>query len=184
MTLKRFKDRLELTHKNTTSFEEFQKIFMDLLNKFSSLKCSYLRANHWKFMTKGSSDAIMLKTRFRHQFLKMKTPEAKVKYNKRKNICVSLTRKAKRTYYESLDLSSIWDNKKFQATIKPLFSNKIKSAENIVLSENGVLIKDEEEVANIFNNFFVNILPNLDIETQHEFLNTTDHSQDPIENAI
>ena len=103
MTLKRFKDRLELTHKNTTSFEEFQKIFMDLLNKFSSLKCSYLRANHWKFMTKGSSDAIMLKTRFRHQFLKMKTPEAKVKYNKRKNICVSLTRKAKRTYYESLD---------------------------------------------------------------------------------
>ena len=91
----------------------------------------------------------------RHQFLKTKTPEAKVKYNKRKNICVSLTRKAKRTYYESLDLSSIWDNK---ITIKPLFSSKIKSAENIVLSENGILIKDEEEVANIFNNFFVDIL--------------------------
>ena len=92
----------------------------------------------------------------RHQFLKTKTPEAKVKYNKRKNICVSLTRKAKRTYYESLDLSSIWDNKKI--TIKPLFSSKTKSAENIVLSENGILIKDEEEVANIFNNFFVDVL--------------------------
>ena len=38
--------------------------------------------------------------------------------------------------------------------VKPLFSNKIKSAKNIVLSENGKLIKDEKEVANFFNNFF------------------------------
>ena len=57
-------------------------------------------------------------------------------------------------------------------------------AENIVLCENGKLIKDEEEVANIFNNFFGNIKPNLGIKTQHEFLNITDNSQDPIENAI
>ena len=74
--------------------------------------------------------------------------------------------------------------KKFWATAKPLFSNKIKLAEHIVLSENGALVNDEEEVAHIFNNFFVNIVPNLGITTQHEFLNTTDNSQDPIKNAI
>ena len=151
---KTFKDRLELTLKNTTSFEELQKIFMDLLNKFAPLKCKYLRANHSKFMTKELSKAIMLRTRFRHQFLKMKTPEAKAKYNKQSNIFVSLTRKAKRNYYESLDLNNICDNKKFWAAVKPLFSNKIKSVENIVLSENGVLTKDEEKVANILNNFW------------------------------
>ena len=56
---------------------------------------------------------------------------------------------------------------------------------NIVLSENGVLIKDEEKSANIFNNFFVNIESNLVIKkTQHEFLNITDNSQDRIENGI
>ena len=114
----------------------------------------------------------------------MKTPEAKAKYNKQRHICVSLTRKAKRNYYDSLDLNNICDNKKFWASVKALFSNKINLAENIVLCENGKLIKDEEEVANIFNNFFVNIKPNLGIKTQHEFLNTTDNSQDPIENAI
>ena len=75
----------------------------------------------------------------------------------------SLTRKANRNYYESLDLNNICDNKKNWATVKPLFFNKIKSAENIVLSENGKLIKDEEEVANIFNDFFLNIVPNLGI---------------------
>ena len=56
----------------------------------------------------------------------------KAKYNKQRNICVSLTRKAKRNYYESLDLNKTCDNKKFCATVKPLFSNKIKSAKNIV----------------------------------------------------
>ena len=45
-------------------------------------------------------------------------------------------------------------------------------------------MKDKEEVDNIFNNFFVNIVPTLGIKTEHEVLNTTDNSQDPIENAI
>ena len=84
-----FKNRLALTVKNTTSFEELQEIFMDLLNKFASLKCKYLRANQSKFRTMELSKNIMLRTRFRHQFLKMKTSEAKAKYNKQSNICVS-----------------------------------------------------------------------------------------------
>ena len=68
-------------------------------------------------------------------------------------------------------------------TIKP-FSNKIKSAKNIALSENRKLIKDQEQVDNIFNVFFVNILPNLGTRTQHKSLKTTDSSQDLIQNAI
>ena len=135
-------------------------------------------------MAKELSKAILLRTRFRQQSLKIKTAEAKAKYNKRRNICVSLYRKAKRNCYEFLDLNSICDNKKLWTTVKPFFSNKIKSTENIALSENGALVKDEEEIANIFNNFFVNIVPNLGIKTQHVFPNITDNSQDPIENAI
>ena len=79
---------------------------MDLLNKFVPLKCKYRRDNHSKFMAKELSKATMIRAGFRHQFLKMKTPEAKAKYNKQRNICVSLTRKAKRNYYESLDLNN------------------------------------------------------------------------------
>ena len=55
----------------------------------------------------------------------MKTEEAKVKYNWQRNICFSLTTKAKRNYYKSLDLSSVCDNKKFGATVKSFFSNEI-----------------------------------------------------------
>ena len=99
-------------------------------------------------------------------------------------ICVTLTKKAKRNYYESLNLNNIFNNKKFGATVKLLFSNKIKSAENKVLSENEKLINDEEEVANIFNDFFVNIVPNLCIRVKHDFLNTTDSSLDTIQSEI
>ena len=84
-----FKSRLELTLKNTTSFEELQEIFMNLLNKLTPLKCKYRRANHSKFMTKELRKAIIPRTIFRRQFLGIKTSEVKVKYNKQRNICVS-----------------------------------------------------------------------------------------------
>ena len=80
---------------------------MDLLSKFAPVKCKYLRANHSKFMTKELGKAVMLRTRFRHQVLKMKSPEAKAKYNKQRNFCGSLTRNAERNYSESLDLNNI-----------------------------------------------------------------------------
>ena len=60
---KTFKDRLELTLKNMTSFEKLQEMFMDLLEEFAPLKCKYLRPNHSKFMTKELSKAIMLRTK-------------------------------------------------------------------------------------------------------------------------
>ena len=59
-------------------------------------------------MTKELRKAIMLRTRFRYPFLKMKTTKAKAKYNKQRRIYVSLTRKAKRIYYESLNLNNMW----------------------------------------------------------------------------
>ena len=116
--------------------------------------------------------------------MKIRTSEAKLKYTKQKNLCVSLLRNAKRNYYENLDLNDINDNKKFWTTVKSLFCNKIKSVENITLDENGKLVRNEKEVANIFNDFFVNIVPNLGINKEHDFLNTTNISHNPIENAI
>ena len=135
-----------MTLKNSISFEDLQEIkyLLNLLNKVVPIKCKYLRANYPKFMTNELIKAIMLRTRFRHQFLKMKTSEAKAKYNKQRNICVSLTGKAKRNYYESLNLNNVCDNNKFWATVKFLFSNKIKLAENIIVSENGKLTKTKK----------------------------------------
>ena len=157
---------------------------MEILDKFAPLKKKYIRANHSKFVSKELSKAIMLRSKLRNQFLKTKTQESKLKYNKQRNLCVSITRKAKRSYYENLDLKEITDSKKFWATVKPLFSNKIKSTEYITLEENGKVISNDKELARIFNEFFVNTVPNLGINTNHSFLINTDNENDPIEKAI
>ena len=165
-------------------FATIRKIFMEILDKFAPLKKKYIRASHSKFVTKEHSKAIVLRSKLRNQFLKTKTQESKLKYNKQRNLCVSITRKAKRSYYENLDLKEITDSKKFWATVKPLFSNKIKSTEYITLEENGKVISNDKELARIFNEFFVNIVPNLGINTNHSFLINTDNENDPIEKAI
>ena len=128
----------------------------------------------------------MLRTKLRNQFLKKRTLEARIKYNKQRNICVSLVKKAKRNYYENLDLYDINDNKKFWATVKPLFSNKIKSADSIFLDESGEIIRNEVKVANVFNKYFVNMVPSMGITKNNNFLSTTDTSDtnDPLEKII
>ena len=71
-------------------------------------------------MTKELGKAIMQRTKLRNQFLKKKTSEAKLKYNKQRNLCVSMLRKAKSNHYENLVLNDINDNKKFWTAVKPL----------------------------------------------------------------
>ena len=44
----------------------------------------------------------------------------------------------------------------------------------MTLDENGKLVRDEKEVTNTFKNFFVNVVPNLDVNTEHDFLNAID----------
>ena len=63
-----------------------------------------------------------------------------MKYKKYSNICVSKSRKAKRSHYENLDPKDFTDNKKCLATVKPLFSNKVKSTEYINSENNGKVI--------------------------------------------
>ena len=54
----------------------------------------------------------MLRSKLRKQFLKTKSQESKMKYNKQRNFCVIITRQAKIRYYENLDLKDITDSKK------------------------------------------------------------------------
>ena len=115
---------------------------------------------------------------------KLKSQESKMKYNKQKNLCVSTTRKAKRSYFENLDLKDIIDRNKFLATLKLLFSNKMESTEYITLEENGKNISNDKELARMFKELFLNIVPNLGINTNHRFLMKTETENDSIEKTI
>ena len=118
---------------NNIEYDTFQEIVVFLLNISAPLKKKYLRANNASFVTKELRKAIMLRTRLRNIYLKKRTETTKVAYNQQRNRCVSILKKSKKSYFESLDVKFVKGNKKFWKRISPLFSNKIKSKENITL---------------------------------------------------
>ena len=151
---------------NNIEYDTFQEIIVSLLNAYAPLKKKYLRANHASFVTKELRKAIMLRTRLRNIYLKQRTETTKVAYNQQRNKCVSILKKSKKSYFESLDA-------KFVCKISPLFSNKIKLKEKITLVENDEIILSDIEAAKTFQNFFSSIVKNLNIQTDETHLSKT-----------
>ena len=70
-------------------------------------------------------------------------------------------------------------NKRFCKTVKPFFSNKIQSSTCITLLENGIVLSDEGKVAEILNNYFVNITETLGIADEDGQQPLNDHKDEP-----
>ena len=131
-------------------------------NKYSLRKKETIRGNHTPFI-KEISKAIMKRTRIRNIYLKLGTIESKSAYTKQKNYCVTLIRKSKKEYHNSLDVNDIADNKKFWKTVKPLFSDKSKSRRTITLVEDVKTGSNHKKIADIFNNCFADVATSLEI---------------------
>ena len=59
-----------------------------------------------------------------NNFLKNRTEENKILYNRQRNYCISLLQKSKRRYYENLNIRNVTNNKLFLKSVKPLPSDK------------------------------------------------------------
>ena len=92
----------------------------------------------------------MKRTRLRNKFFKEKTVENRKNYNKQRNYCVTLLRKVKKEYYNSLDEKHVWK------TVKSFLSDKKVNSPKITLVEKNEIINKEEKIAEIFNTYFTN----------------------------
>ena len=101
--------------------------------------------------------------KLRNTFLRNRSEENKESYDMQRNYCVSLLRKSKRDYYNNLNEKNICDNRKFWKIVKPLLSNKIVPNEKITLVGGKEIIKTNQANAKVLNNFFSNIIKNLEI---------------------
>ena len=87
----------------------------------------------------------MRRTKLCNKFLKERTDESKKRYTSQRNYCVSLLKKTKRNYYNSLNEKDVSDNKTFWKTVKPFLSDKIVSKEQILLLENDEIISEDSK---------------------------------------
>ena len=169
---------------NDYGFEKFCNITLKTLDKYAPRKAKHARGNQMPFMTKDLSKNIMKRSRLRNKYLKNNNEENRKLYAKQRNYCVSLLRKTKKAYYENLDERKVSDNKLFWKTVKPSLSEKFNARERISLSENGKIVKTEKETAEVFNNFFGNIVKNLNISQYSDFDPIIEKDKDPTLKAI
>ena len=169
---------------NNIEYDLFEGVLMLLLNRHAPLKFKYVRANESPFMNKELRKSVMLRSKLKNDFNIKKTESAKLAFKMQRNHCTSLFRKAKREYFHKLNPCNVSDNKLFWKKVKPAFSDKNVSTDHITLIENEQIICDDDEVAKIFNNFFVNAVKTLNITMDPNFISDTSNIQDPVLMAV
>ena len=189
---------LELTHEHhSLSFEIFKSTTYQIFDNHVPLKKRYVRANQAPFINKNISKEIMKRTRLRNKFFKTKNELDRENYNRHHNFCVTLMRKEKKKYFSNFKSSDIIDNKKIWKTVKPIFTDKIPTKSKIILVDENIIsqensqdiviedvISDDKAVSEVFNEFFINIVPNLNIVPEFNFEKQLFDTPDKIFNSI
>ena len=89
---------------SSTAYDDFEEIFLRLLNEHAPLK-KILRHKNGPFMTKELRKEIMKRSKLKNKYNKKRNYENWSLYKKQRNYCVSLLRKTKKAYFEKLNLS-------------------------------------------------------------------------------
>ena len=116
-------------------------------------------------MTKDLRKQIMVQSKLRNIFNKNRNYENWCKYKRQRNLCLNLLRKTKKSFYKNLDEKQVSDNKVFWKHVKPSFSDKGVNSSKITLVEKSSIIVDENKIANIMNNYFINITKTFSLKT-------------------
>ena len=184
----------EYSQNETLEYELFKRKVDYGLEKHAPIKKRYVRANQAPFIDKTINKHIMKRSRLRNKFLNSKSDIDRKAYNAQRNLCVSLIRQAKENFFSKLNTSDVTDNKSFWRKLKPFLTDKVKTKSKITLiekrfKENSTecfkeIISGDKKVADVFNDFFINIVSNLKIETDHNCNLDFQRTGDPVLDAI
>ena len=91
-------------------------------------------------------------------FTKDRSDASNAAYKYQRNICTSLRRRAIKTYFRKISDEMNQDPRQFWNTYRPfLHSRRGLKLNDIILKEGTEIITDKSRIANIFNDYFVNI---------------------------
>ena len=114
-------------------------------------------------MSKTLRKAIMKRSKLQNTFNKKRSSENWRSYKRQCNICSNILKSTKKTFFETLNPNEITDNRKFWKTVKPFFTDKCKTTNNIILTEKYETLNDNKKISNNFNEYFTNITKGLNL---------------------
>ena len=119
------------SERNDLEFDGFKTALDKAIQGHAPIKKRYVRANQAPFINKKINKEIMKRSRLRNKFLNTKSDIDRKAYNKQSNLCGSLIRSEKKNFFSNINTSDIRDNKTFWKTVKPFFTDKIKTKSKI-----------------------------------------------------
>ena len=111
-------------------------------------------------MTKTFKKATVIRSRLKNRFNKTRSDENLLLCKTQRNFSTKLLRNTKKDYFSRVNRKLVSDNKSTWQTIKPYFSNKVKTAIKIMVSEKDCIVSDDGRLSEIFNEHFFNIIKN------------------------
>ena len=110
-------------------------------------------------MTKELSKGIMHKSKLKNKYQKWPSRENFLALQKAKNYCNNLSKSTKRKYFEKVTKKCFVNNRAFWNTVKPFLTNKgFLTNDNIVIKNNDEIITNKNEIVELFNSHYVNIV--------------------------
>tara|TARA_B110001454_G_C12716814_1_gene432912 strand:- start:83 stop:3097 length:3015 start_codon:yes stop_codon:yes gene_type:complete len=139
-------------------FTTFSELVTQVTNEHCPIKTKIVRGNDAPFMTKELRRAIMHRSKLKNKLRKENTPSARKRYKVQRNKCTKLRRENISAYFKkALDKGP--NSKSYWKEINPFLTDKgSHGKEDFILEENNKLIKDPSQIANMFVNYYTNIL--------------------------
>ena len=136
----------------------FESMYTSILDEHAPMKTVRVRGNQVPFMSDEWRKAIRYRNRLWKVFTKDRSDANYAAYKYQRNICTSLRRRAIKTYFRKRSDEMNQDSRQFWNTYHPfLHSRHGLKSNDIILKEGAEIITDKSRIANIFNDYFVNI---------------------------
>ncbi len=135
-------------------------LFNSVIDQHAPKKQRALKPNQLPFMNGELRKAINVKGMLRRKYDRYNTTDNKRKFRVQSNLVMALKRQSMKWYLNENCVKNQDENgnrKQFWDTIRPFMVDESKGSESIILKEDGHVVSDARDVANIFNEFFTNI---------------------------
>ena len=136
----------------------FEQLYLDILDEHALHKHSHIRGKQvpYMYMTEQWCKAIRHRNKLWKIFMRQRTDKNNEKYRCQRNTCTSLRRKAIREHFKRKS-SKPENPHEFWSAYRPFLNSKAKQANDIILKDNDIVISDKKDIADLFNNHFVQI---------------------------
>jgi hypothetical protein len=134
-----------------------QTMIKEIMDEHAPTKTMKVRAKETPFMNGDLRRSVRMKTRLHNIYRKHPTKQNWELYKQQRNITTNIRRDAIRNYFNS-KCSDGPRNCNFWKTMKPFLTNKgFKDGSSIMIKTEDTIETKPKEVANLMNNFYVNI---------------------------